>query len=524
MVVSVFQRDNLDPASPGLRLQEEFHMAEMPLFPQLPLEQPLGFNTLLDRLAMDHPRFTHIHAGVKLPKEAVGDNLQVQFSHAGNDRLGGLIIVLDPQCGVFLHQFTQGDGQFLLVGRRLGLDRQRDDRFIEFDRFEEDGMGFITDRIARRDILESHDGDDVSGACLFHAFPLIGVHFQQPGDLFFLPAACIVKLVPRVEPPRIDPEIGELPPFILHDLEGQGGQRLPVAARPDLLLLGHGVHPLHRGDLFRRGKKIDDRVENRLNALVPQGRTAHDGDHLKRDCRLPDGGDDLLVGNLHPVKIFLGNGVVGIGQNGNHPVPMFHRLRQDLIRNLTIGIGKPLVRIIPGDKLPTDQIHDPPEEISLPEGNLDRQGQRVEPLLHHSDRPGIVRPDTVHLVDEGHLGNTVLVGLVPDGLRLGLHPAHGAEDDHRPVQNAETPLDLDREIDMARCVDDVDLMVVPSAGGHRRCDGDPPLLFLRHPVHDGLAVVDLSHLVGYPGVEENPLRNCRLTGIDMGDYSDIPCA
>ena len=140
----------------------------------------------------------------------------------------------------------------------------------------------------------------------------------------------------------------------------------------------------------------------------------------------------------------------------------------DLIGNIRISVGRSLGRIVPGDDLPPDQVHDPPEGFLLSEGNLDRQRQGVEALLHLPDRPGIVRPDPVHLVDERHLGDTVLVGLVPDGLRLGFHAAHGAEDDNGPVENPEASLDLNGEIDMPRRIDDVDLVVFPS------CRWSPP--------------------------------------------------
>ncbi len=131
--------------------------------------------------------------------------------------------------------------EFLLIGGRLGLDRQADDRLIKIDRFQKDGVRLIADRIARRDLLESHDGDDVAGARLFHPLPFVCMHFQKAGDLLFLPPARVVEFIPRMEAPRIDPEIGQFSPLVLHDLEGQGRQGLLVAARPDLLLLRHRI-------------------------------------------------------------------------------------------------------------------------------------------------------------------------------------------------------------------------------------------------------------------------------------------
>ena len=71
--------------------------------------------------------------------------------------------------------------------------------------------------------------------------------------------------------------------------------------------------------------------------------------------------------------------------------------------------------------------------------------------------------DAVHLVDEADPGNVVLGRLPPDGLALGLDPLDGREDHDRPVEHAERPLDLGREVDVAGRVDDVDRDRLPSA-------------------------------------------------------------
>ena len=57
-------------------------MTEMLLLPQFPFEEPLAFDALLDRFPMDDPRLAHIHAGVELPQQAVGDDLEVKLPHA----------------------------------------------------------------------------------------------------------------------------------------------------------------------------------------------------------------------------------------------------------------------------------------------------------------------------------------------------------------------------------------------------------------------------------------------------------
>ncbi len=110
---------------------------------------------------------------------------------------------------------------------------------------------------------------------------------------------------------------------------------------------------------------MNHRIQERLHPFVPQSRTAQDGYDFKGDRRLPYRLDDLRLGNLHPVEIFLRNPVVHVGQQGDHPVTMLHRLRPDLIGNIRISVGRSLGCIVPGDDLPPDEVHDPPEGLLL---------------------------------------------------------------------------------------------------------------------------------------------------------------
>ena len=56
-------------------------------------------------------------------------------------------------------------------------------------------------------------------------------------------------------------------------------------------------------------------------------------------------------------------------------------------------------------------------------------------------------------------GTLILVGLTPDGLRLGLNAALCAQHRHSTVEHAQGTLDLNREVNVARGVDDVDAAV-----------------------------------------------------------------
>ena len=62
----------------------------------------------------------------------------------------------------------------------------------------------------------------------------------------------------------------------------------------------------------------------------------------------------------------------------------------------------------------------------------------------------------IQLVDEREPRHFVLVGLPPDGFALGLDAFAGAEHDDAAVEHAQAALDLGREIDVARRIDQVD--------------------------------------------------------------------
>ena len=61
----------------------------------------------------------------------------------------------------------------------------------------------------------------------------------------------------------------------------------------------------------------------------------------------------------------------------------------------------------------------------------------------------------------------------------------------------------------------------PKGGGRRRNNGNAPLFFLLHPIHLGSAGINVAKLVGFTGIEQDPLGSGGFAGIDMGNDADV---
>ena len=183
--------------------------------------------------------------------------------------------------------------------------------------------------------------------------------------------------------------------------------------------------------------------------------------------------------------------------------------------DVTLGVAGP------DEGLHLDEVDDADEVVLGTDRQLHDERLRTEAVLDRLDGEVEVRAQLVHLVDEGDAGDVVLVRLAPHGLGLGLDALLAVEDRDRTVEDAQRALDLDREVDVTRGVDDVDLGVVPEGGDRGGRDRDAALLLLLHPVGGGGAVVRLAQLVVDAGVEKDALSRRRLAGVDVRHDADV---
>ena len=123
--------------------------------------------------------------------------------------------------------------------------------------------------------------------------------------------------------------------------------------------------------------------------------------------------------------------------------------------------GGILVVRIPNQGLHLDEIDHPFEIIFRADRNLHRQRTRTEALFDHVDTAHEIGAAAIHLIDIAKAGHAVVVGETPIGFRLRLDSGHAVEYHDRAVEHAQGSIDLDREIDMSRSVDEIDFLVAP---------------------------------------------------------------
>ena len=187
----------------------------------------------------------------------------------------------------------------LLVGLRLRLDGELDDRIGEVHLLEDHRVVRIAQRVAGGDALEAGQGDDVAGARFLHVLAVVGVHQQHAADALLAVLGAVQHAGRRFEHARIDAREGErADERVGHDLEGQRRERRVVARRQRDRLVGAHLDALDVGHVGRRRQVVDDGVEHGLHALVLERRAAQHRHERVGDRALADALDQRVVVGL----------------------------------------------------------------------------------------------------------------------------------------------------------------------------------------------------------------------------------
>ena len=92
---------------------------------------------------------------------------------------------------------------------------------------------------------------------------------------------------------------------------------------------------------------------------------------------------------------------------------------------------------------------------------MDSYGVSAKPVLNHVERAPKAGAGAIHLVNEANAGDSVFVCLSPDCFRLRLYAGDSIENHHTAIKNSQTTFYFSCEVDVARGINDVDLVIPP---------------------------------------------------------------
>ena len=313
-----------------------------------------------------------------------------------------------------------------------------------------------------------------------------------------------------------------MPLLINDDLKNQcreGGVGLQM---PVFLRTGLRMDAANRSHVQGRGQISADGVKQQFHAFVLVGAAAKYRNYLPAQGLPAQNSPDLFFGDgirtfkilAHQLFVIFGEGLQQVQPALLNGFPQGFRHRR-----LQHSLPIPYVCTL------AYQIDHASKFVLLPYRNLHRQrpgGQTQSHLLHYRV---IIGAGQVHLVDKGYARHTVTVSLPPNRFRLRFHAVDRRKQQHQAIQYAHGTLDLNREIDMPRRVDDIDDMQMtrPTPFGlrRRRSNSDTALAFLPKVVHNGIARMYFSNAVRLARIKENPFGERRLSCVNMGCETDV---
>ena len=124
-------------------------------------EFPFAVRGSLDGFAVGDLWLSSSRLNLELALHAVADDVQMQLTHARENRLPSVLVRLDTESGILGDEALERSAHLFLVGLGVRLDRHRDNGLGKGRRLQTDVEVFVTQRIASDDIFNANDGTDV---------------------------------------------------------------------------------------------------------------------------------------------------------------------------------------------------------------------------------------------------------------------------------------------------------------------------------------------------------------------------
>src|SRR4030042_1835424 len=112
-----------------------------------------------------------------------------------------------------------------------------------------------------------------------------------------------------------------------------------------------------------------------------------------------------------------------------------------------------------------NEVDDSLKILFLSDGELKGKGGRFETTYHHLKASLEICSHSVHLIDKGNPRDPIFISLFPNRFRLRLYSTDGTKNCNGSVQDTKGSFYLNREVHMARGVDNIDLWIFQETGG-----------------------------------------------------------
>src|SRR5699024_2677716 len=361
------------------------------------------FDLAFDRLAVGDLRLADIGFDMEFALHPVDEDVQMQFTHTGDDGLTGFIVGVYLECGIFFHETLNSHTEFLLVALGFGFDGHFDDRLGERHGFQHDRRGGIGQRFAGGGVFQAHHGHDLPGSHRCDLFAFIGVHLVDLADALAVTLRDVENLRAGFKTTGVHADVGQFTQVrVGGDLEGQRGKRRIFGGLPVVFDRGvFGVVARDRSDVQRGRQVADDRIQQRLDALVLERGAAHDRHELGPDRGAANGAFHLLNADIGAVQIQFGEFVVGVGQLLDHGFACFGgtvgQFGGDLFDFVVFADGDVAA---PRQGAHAHQIDDTLKIRFGAHGDLDHQRVSTQALADRGDGKVKIGAVALHLIDE----------------------------------------------------------------------------------------------------------------------------
>src|SRR5208282_4236064 len=339
----------------------------------------LGFRFPADGFAVSHLRLANIRFDLVLAHHAIDDDFEMQLAHAADNGLSAVRVSVNFEGRIFLGKTAERHAHLFLISLGLGLDRNRNYGNRKRDGFEGDGMGFITNRVARADIFQTDCGADIARQNLADIFAFVGVHLEQASNALGSSPSRAKHGVARLNLAGINTNESQLAhERISHDLESQRRKRLVIRRLPGNHCTVVRICAFHFAGIERRGQIINYSIKQRLHAFVLESGAHNYWKQFQINGRLAQRRPQFLRGDSLALQELVQDFIVvfsdSFDQLGVKGFGFFLELR----RNRASRIFRTDGVILPDDRLHFDEVNHTFEFIFLANGNLDGDRLGVE--------------------------------------------------------------------------------------------------------------------------------------------------